>query len=52
MVSGEINPGQLHIVREILYSDRADPTLPVAPGAAAKAIDTAVYNGNFAPTTP
>ena len=36
MVSGEINPGQLHIVREILQSTTA-----------ATDIDTAVYNGNL-----
>ena len=37
MVSGEINPGQLHIVREILQS-----------ATAATDFDTAVYGGNFA----
>ena len=36
MLSGEINPGQLHIVREILLSTTA-----------ATDVDTAVYNGNF-----
>jgi Ca2+-binding RTX toxin-like protein len=36
LVSGEINPGQLHIVREILQSTTA-----------ATDIDTAVYNGNL-----
>lgn len=36
MISGEINPGQLHIVREILQS-----------ATAATDIDTAVYNGNL-----
>ena len=37
MLSGEINPGQLHIVREILQS-----------ATAATDFDTAVYRGNFA----
>jgi Ca2+-binding RTX toxin-like protein len=36
MLSGEINPGQLHIVREILNGNK--------PGD----IDTAVFSGNFA----
>ncbi|MBA2961432.1 MULTISPECIES: peroxidase family protein [Ramlibacter] len=36
MVSGEINPGQLHIVREILQSETA-----------ATDVDTAVYHGDF-----
>ncbi len=36
MLTGEINPGQLHIVREILQSTTA-----------ATDIDTAVYNGNL-----
>jgi Ca2+-binding RTX toxin-like protein len=37
MLTGEIDPGQLHIVREILPSDTAETD-----------IDTAVYNGAFA----
>ncbi|MBG6074162.1 Ca2+-binding RTX toxin-like protein, partial [Polaromonas sp. CG_9.7] len=40
MLSGEINPGQLHIVREIRQS-----------ATVATDIDTAVYNGNMAEYT-
>ena len=40
LLSGEINPGQLHIVREILQSTTA-----------ATDLDTAVYNGNKAEYT-
>jgi Ca2+-binding RTX toxin-like protein len=49
MFTGEINAGQLHIVREILYSDVLDPTAAATLGAppGTKAVDTAVYHGDF-----